>query len=506
MKMYGSFEKIEPQDDGTIKVWGIASSEAVDGEKEIIKAEAMKSALPDYMEFANVREMHGKVAAGVCFEASVDPDGKTRIGAHIVDPVSVKKVQTNVLKGFSIGGAITSRDPEDQKIITGVRLSEISLVDRPCNPDARITLWKGEGFTDEPSDEEVRIFGAMLKKFMDAGLSFENVAKRVADLEEIPPTIDHKGVIKAWKAKPEDKDLRKAACESRAALLLANPKAERVLKSLAILAGDQLEKGLWTVSRLAELIGNLFDIQSGCAMEAAYEGDASTIPMELAESIKGLGEILGRMVDEELGELFEEDVEIVQMAAKIDELAKRGATHSAATMGHLKSMHDHLQKMTGGSVCAAEKSDVTADVIKSLQALPAALAKALGAKETDDLPAKAETLHKTLHETQAAMVKITEDRETLHKALEEAGEALNKAAAEIERLKAEPAPGGPVRHGLHIVAKTDDGKAIEGDKPAEDGKPVVQFVKADGTPDEVRSAVHKALIAGGKPFEPIAAA
>jgi hypothetical protein len=47
-----------------------------------------------------------------------------------------------VYKGFSIGGRITARDPADRNIITGLELSEISVVDRPANPEAVFDCWK----------------------------------------------------------------------------------------------------------------------------------------------------------------------------------------------------------------------------------------------------------------------------------------------------------------------------------------------------------------------------
>jgi hypothetical protein len=71
-------------------------------------------------------------------------DGRTEIHAHVVDPVAVQKVKTGVYKGFSIGGSVTQRDSLDKSVIKGVKLSEISLVDRPANPEAVITFFKLE--------------------------------------------------------------------------------------------------------------------------------------------------------------------------------------------------------------------------------------------------------------------------------------------------------------------------------------------------------------------------
>lgn len=149
-KLYAEIAKMEAQDDGTVKVWGYASSEAVDSDGEIIAAEAMKAAIPDYMKFGAVREMHGSNAAGTAIEINVEDDGRTFFGAHIVDPVAVTKVKTGVYKGFSIGGSVTARDELNKSQITGLKLTEISLVDRPANPDAVFTCYKA----DKPKDDD----------------------------------------------------------------------------------------------------------------------------------------------------------------------------------------------------------------------------------------------------------------------------------------------------------------------------------------------------------------
>jgi hypothetical protein len=145
MKIFAPFRKVEAQDDGTIIVAGIASTEAVDADGEIIKASAIAAALPDFMRHGTgaLREMHQLSAAGTVLRAEVE-GGETMIEAHVVDPVAVKKVQAGVYKGFSVGGKVMARDGAMKKTITAVKLIEISLVDRPNNPDAVLTFWKAD--------------------------------------------------------------------------------------------------------------------------------------------------------------------------------------------------------------------------------------------------------------------------------------------------------------------------------------------------------------------------
>jgi hypothetical protein len=142
MRLYGAIRKVEPLDDGTVRVHGIATSEAVDDQGEVVQAEAMRAAIPEYMRFPALREMHQLSAAGTTLEAEVGDDSVTRIVAHVVDPVAVAKVRNQVYRGFSIGGRVTTRAAGDPKTITGLVLNEISLVDRPANPEAVFDCWK----------------------------------------------------------------------------------------------------------------------------------------------------------------------------------------------------------------------------------------------------------------------------------------------------------------------------------------------------------------------------
>ncbi|MBV8337559.1 MAG: hypothetical protein JO358_19395 [Alphaproteobacteria bacterium] len=170
MRLYGAIQKVEPQDDGTVRVHGIAASEAVDDQGEVVQADAIRAAIPDYMRFPALREMHQLAAAGTTLEAEVGDDGVTRIVAHVVDPVAVTKVKNQVYRGFSIGGKVTRREPGNPKVITGLVLNEISLVDRPANPEAVFDCWKAAeiagrktgkdqvSVTDEPFNPPIQIW------------------------------------------------------------------------------------------------------------------------------------------------------------------------------------------------------------------------------------------------------------------------------------------------------------------------------------------------------------
>ena len=63
----------------------------------------------------------------------------------MVDDDAWAKVKEGVYKGLSIGGRVTARDAINKALITGVELTEISLVDRPANPEALIDPYKAAG-------------------------------------------------------------------------------------------------------------------------------------------------------------------------------------------------------------------------------------------------------------------------------------------------------------------------------------------------------------------------
>jgi hypothetical protein len=139
--------KADKQDDGTLLVTGIATDDSVDSDQQICDPDWLKSAMPSWFQWGNIREQHSNIAAGVATEYENKGD-EHWITARVVDPASVKKVETGVLKGFSIG----IRNPrviKDDKAaggrICGGEIVEVSLVDRPANPTCTLTVAKADG-------------------------------------------------------------------------------------------------------------------------------------------------------------------------------------------------------------------------------------------------------------------------------------------------------------------------------------------------------------------------
>jgi len=499
LRLFGEFSKVEDQDDGTIKVYGIASTSAKDSAGETVTSKAMADALPEYEQFPALREMHQLSAAGRVTDAAVDKAGVTNIVAHVVDPVAIAKVKAGVYSGFSIGGKALERDPADRTIITKLKLNEISLVDRPCNPEAVMTMWKAEATTEEdhmtatpwsPTNAEViakadELMLAAGKKsrsnFMvaardslikahaetlaegDAEVAAEAQADE-AEQEQLEASEDAERAAEAAETHKAEQTpggidhvaALNAAIEKATATIA--PSTETVVEPFTILpngfddmrqglheltkahADDTLVKGLYTVSRLANLMDNLADIQTICAKEAAAEGDKSPVPGALADTIRALGANLVAMATEEVAEVIAAsdkgmstiDPDIFGYAAKVTDLVKAdtdlmekaGARNSKKDATAIQAMHDHSTAL--GAKCDSNNTDDAA--------AKASADDDLQKVANDDLLIKATTALEHMTTTVAD---------------------LQKRLSDLEGSPA-PAKGVVTPHGLVAVSKAQD--------------------------------------------------
>ena len=137
--------KADKREDGTLMVYGKATDDSLDIDQQICDPVWLDRAMPEgFKTGGNIREQHSSIAAGVAKEYEKKADGHY-IHALVVDPISVKKVDTGVLKGFSIG-IKSPRVVRDTKAVNGRiidgQIVEVSLVDRPANPNCQLVLAK----------------------------------------------------------------------------------------------------------------------------------------------------------------------------------------------------------------------------------------------------------------------------------------------------------------------------------------------------------------------------
>nr|DAU11956.1 MAG TPA: prohead serine protease [Caudoviricetes sp.] len=347
-KLYAEIAKMEAQDDGTVKVWGYASSEAVDSDGEIIAAEAMKAAIPDYMKFGAVREMHGSNAAGTAIEINVEDDGRTFFGAHIVDPVAVTKVKTGVYKGFSIGGSVTARDELNKSQITGLKLTEISLVDRPANPDAVFTCYKA----DKPKDEEEAD-----KDDKPSNKSAEEEGEKPKDGDKEPEAEDK-----------DDKDDDKEDETEKSASVNLSESEIAILKAVLAKAekpkDEPVAKSMWQVKSLADVLMSL----KWLIEDAAYDNIDEAVIAQIKESAGSLAESLKALTVSEADKLVDG---LAAKADKSDDLAK------AESVDELAKAQDALKKSNEALV----KAQAEIESLKKQAAPPKGSTKAISKAE-----------------------------------------------------------------------------------------------------------------------------
>ena len=238
MRFFAPLTKAEKQGDGTLKVSGIASTETVDSDGEIILASAIAEALPEFFRLGGtgpLREMHQPLAAGRVDEAEIV--GKvTYIVATVVDAAAIRKIEQGVYRGFSVGGKVLARDPKNRKVITKVGLYEISLVDRPANPEATFDVWKAAGFeamADHTLVDEIAkaadAVDALKSQFakMQTERDDEEFANYIATFANLgrPPTLTKSTFVAERLAAETRADLAKAAEADDLANLLPERRA-----------------------------------------------------------------------------------------------------------------------------------------------------------------------------------------------------------------------------------------------------------------------------------------
>ena len=160
-------------DDGVLHVKGLATDATLDMDQQRCDPEWLKTAMPGWYEWGNIREMHGQNAVGTAVDMEQKGAGWV-IEAAIIDPLAARKVEKGVLRGFSIGIKDYGLDKSAQAlelapkgIINKGDICEISLVDRPSNPNAKLQIAK-------------MVDGELVKSDLD-------VAMEVETQDECPP-------------------------------------------------------------------------------------------------------------------------------------------------------------------------------------------------------------------------------------------------------------------------------------------------------------------------------
>jgi hypothetical protein len=142
--------KAERDADGALMVYGKATGPDLDLDGQICDPDWLRTAMPAWMKWGNVREMHQPIAAGVGVELAEQGDDWWLL-SQCVDDGTAKKIDAGALKGYSIGiknpQIVVDTSAPGGRIVGGA-IVEVSYVDRPCNPTALTQIAKSASGTD----------------------------------------------------------------------------------------------------------------------------------------------------------------------------------------------------------------------------------------------------------------------------------------------------------------------------------------------------------------------
>lgn len=149
----------------------------------------------------------------------------------------------------------------------------------------------------------------------------------------------------------------------------------------AVFRDNELTKGMYTVSRLAQLMEALESLHMSVCWEEQAEGDGSSLPAALLEGLKGLGQTLVAMATEEVNEMIAgggkmtEDSPIMALAAstlgleKADFATAIGERLEKRDLGARAGDPDLLAKfdvMAGENAALKAEIETAVPLIKSL--------------------------------------------------------------------------------------------------------------------------------------------
>jgi len=234
--------------------------------------------------------MHGPNAAGVAKEYE-NKNGKHIIGVHVVDPLAVKKVKAQVYRGFSVGikapRVVRDNKAANGRIIDG-SIIEVSLVDRPANPNAKLILAKSvDGEPTLVQVEEMHEYKAPLPS---------EIAKREVSEEERQRLAD-RGAAMPDGSYPiaNISDLKNAIQAFGRAKNPAAVKKHIIRRARALNAIDQLPEE-WNVKKADDLVNAVKALDADtakfdqAAFDAARRAVAALIVAEASEMGEGADE------------------------------------------------------------------------------------------------------------------------------------------------------------------------------------------------------------------------
>jgi hypothetical protein len=355
--------KVEEQGDGTLRVYGLVTEQKPDRDREVCvyektkpfyqatATEMLKATSVEGMESSimPLREMHqlDAVGKGVAMDFD-DANRSISMGFEVVAAETIKKVKKGVLPCFSHGG-----DYVGQKVASKefpgcmeyvAKVGEVSLVDRGSLPGAVIQSIKGQSFEMQKANGSIELVKYALE---DAPAKDDRLEKLTAEFDAL------KIAFEKSKPNPTIKDVLIADAAEKG--ITISEAARKVAKAYEWLRADPLQKGMWDVAGLAEVLATLAYACQSLQFEREMEGDESKVPEGIHGVLESLIGVYKELVDEETKELLAACSNIGKIegsktmdkltAEQLMEKAKGALSHLHAAKAAVTSHHDKMVKM-----------------------------------------------------------------------------------------------------------------------------------------------------------------
>lgn len=456
----GDIVKFDKTPEGDLIVYGKAAGPDLDLDGERCDPNWLRREVPAWFEWANVREQHSQIAAGVGIELENTGDD-WHIKAVVTDKNTAHKVETGTLKGWSLGAINTKtyKDARGQTWLTGGKIIEFSLVDRPCNPTTALAVAKSADGYWSPVSSAGEVIASIRTKAAKLDLPRGAAgSQKTADADQDQaPAFDRALALEvAAKVRVHDRS---------AALRLVEP-----LTASKAVAADGLQDEAPDIAKgkqVIDLLGQLIAAEAS-ELGAGYLDETCDISMLLEATSCVKWWLKGEQEAEDEPEApyadEDDDATIVYVAlsakgvtykyvsqAKRDEYAKSGVAMPNGDFpipdeGHLKSAVGHYDGYTGDKAAAKSHIITRAKALGMTNLLPDAWGG--GSDDAKGKAVEAETDKAAEAETTKTTALDAEEVTKIAKAA--AVEATKAAQAEITSLRGELAqikstaiPGGP---------------------------------------------------------------
>ena len=484
---YAAIIKADKNEDGTLTVYGKATDDSLDMDNQICDATWLDRAMPEWMKSGgNIREQHSNIAAGVAKELETKADGHY-ISVLVVDPVSVKKVEAGVLKGFSIG-IKSPRVVRDTKAINGRiidgQIIEVSLVDRPANPNAKLIMAKSvDGESSLVQVEELHEYKAPLPsdvlKTTKKGSKMETI-KQITELAKslTPDTVKF------------DKPLFDAAIKAIADLIVVEAKE---------ITADNSERD--SIENLLDALKHLRHWYEGEVEEGEVQAPMNGETIELGAEAEIAKDDSCGCDCESCGADKGCDSKMCKCSKAADADAEKSATSKCLECGCDKpaDSHGNPNVTTAEMVSpdetpkSAEADEVATEVVAEAEAPAEAVVEAEEVSEvesSDDKGVEAiieEAVKSAMKSVEAEIASLKSEKESVL-------EKSMKLEAELATALSKSVAGGPKRTATITGAQSNEYLV----------KASTYKAKADATTDPVLAKGYKALYAefsakGGSP-------